>query len=322
MENFNIIGFLVAVALTSVYYGAFPVLFSKTREKPITTKKYRWLCIGVTFALWVLSGFISGEVSTGAAALLWGTIFYQKGRGILEKKHLTERILEEPKKATITCDKCGKKFADNPENYAVIGNLKYCRFCIDEMDVEFEKRKTQQNSGCDFNRAGIAETEKQEKSKLITDEPEKLAMDEHPIPAITSNPTEDAGQVRFCRRCGKKLLESAKFCNYCGTRVLTVPTELSSDGVAEQGSDVSKYDETDIASAQSDPLPLGNLNVSSVDNLESENEQMKDGTNEKFKTPTVLMCPDCGGKVGVHAIACPHCGCTMSYILEKNNNLD
>lgn len=38
MENFNIIGFLVAVALTAVYYGAFPVLFSKTREKPITTK--------------------------------------------------------------------------------------------------------------------------------------------------------------------------------------------------------------------------------------------------------------------------------------------
>lgn len=50
-----------------------------------------------------------------------------------------------------------------------------------------------------------------------------------PAPVITqptvtpqSTPTSNAPQVRFCRKCGAKLLERSKFCPKCGTEVVEV----------------------------------------------------------------------------------------------------
>lgn len=316
MENFNIVEFLVALVLTTIYYGAFPILFSKTRTKPITTRQYRWLCIGVTFALWILIGVISGEVSTGAPALLWGTIFYRKGKGILQKKKLTEHNTEEPQNVTITCDKCGKKFADNPENYTMIGVLKYCRFCIDEMGADFEEVAALQNPSFQLHQAATAEA---------------IKLEEMEQTSVGTNDTIDtANQVRFCRKCGKKLYENAKFCNYCGASVIFASAETNKDNVANQVNHASMSGEeivleskdSEASSTNKQPLSLSSdaLSIEVGNKKEVANWQKDDGDYEKNTIQKLLICPDCGGKVGVHANACPHCGCSMSYILERLNS--
>ncbi len=35
-----------------------------------------------------------------------------------------------------------------------------------------------------------------------------------------SAPASNAKQIRFCRRCGAKLLDESRFCNQCGTQII------------------------------------------------------------------------------------------------------
>jgi hypothetical protein len=39
----------------------------------------------------------------------------------------------------------------------------------------------------------------------------------NPVPAVES------GKIRFCRKCGEKLIDGSKFCRKCGTAVVELP---------------------------------------------------------------------------------------------------
>ena len=70
-------------------YGAFPIIFAKTRRNVITSKKYKRLCYWINAAVLIIFVCISLVTApSGAAYLLWTSIFSSKGRKILEKRGL------------------------------------------------------------------------------------------------------------------------------------------------------------------------------------------------------------------------------------------
>ena len=42
---------------------------------------------------------------------------------------------------------------------------------------------------------------------------------------LQSQPVETDDQVRFCRKCGEKLIENSRFCRKCGTEIVEVKRE-------------------------------------------------------------------------------------------------
>ena len=63
-------------------------------------------------------------------------------------------------------------------------------------------------------------------------EPERATADEHPadehpIEEETRQVSLDEPKPRFCRKCGSLLLKNRDFCGHCGTKVVSVPQELT-----------------------------------------------------------------------------------------------
>lgn len=91
MDWLQVKSFLVAVLVTAAIYAVFPLLFALLRTSEIKRKKYMTWCICVTAAVALGFGIISSLSGNGisfAAALLWGTIFYNVGKSILKKRGL------------------------------------------------------------------------------------------------------------------------------------------------------------------------------------------------------------------------------------------
>ena len=40
-----------------------------------------------------------------------------------------------------------------------------------------------------------------------------------PVQAVQTAPADTTEQVRFCRKCGEKLLDNSQFCRKCGTAI-------------------------------------------------------------------------------------------------------
>ena len=98
---------LISLLLTLFVYGAFPVIFAKTRKKPITKKKYRILCYSINFIGVVFFVAINGAAS-GGPYLLWTWIFSKYGVKTLESKGLlsdsvsTEEISDPSEQASVS----------------------------------------------------------------------------------------------------------------------------------------------------------------------------------------------------------------------------
>ena len=81
---------LVSLVVTLAAYGAFPLIFARTRKKVITKKKYNRLCYGINILVMILFIAINGEASSGGPYLLWTWVFSASGlktlknRGVLE----------------------------------------------------------------------------------------------------------------------------------------------------------------------------------------------------------------------------------------------
>ena len=77
---------LLALLLTAIYYGLFPIIFSLVRKKPITKKKYNLLCYGINFVLMIV--IQSAEASSYSAApyAIWTLIASSIGSAFLKNK--------------------------------------------------------------------------------------------------------------------------------------------------------------------------------------------------------------------------------------------
>ena len=85
----------ISLVLTLFIYGAFPVIFAKTRKTPITKKKYKRLCYGINFIGVVFFVALNGA-SNGAPYILWTWVFSNQGLKTLTTKGLLLQSEPEP----------------------------------------------------------------------------------------------------------------------------------------------------------------------------------------------------------------------------------
>jgi len=173
---------VLSLVITVVAYGAFPFIFAKTRKKPVTKKKYRWLCYGINFAVMMPFIVVNGEAS-GGPYLLWTWIFSRWGEGILCDRGcmLDGDYLPNDPNRMVACKTCGyrdKNFFDA------------CPRCGHHA----------------------------KKYVLVTPtSPTPRAVASQPV--RTATPAKAPAQVRFCRKCGTKLAGDGNFCHICGTQI-------------------------------------------------------------------------------------------------------
>ena len=123
---------IISLVITLLVYGAFPIIFAKTRKKPISIKKYKRLCYGINAICLVFFIIINGA-SNGAPYLLWTWVFYKLGiKFLTERGVLTDALEKIHQPPTLTnkitfCRKCGTKLEEN---------IKFCRKCGTEIKEE------------------------------------------------------------------------------------------------------------------------------------------------------------------------------------------
>lgn len=81
---------LVSLIITMAAYGAFPLIFARTRKKTITKRKYHLLCYCVNFAIMVLFIAINSEPSYGGPYVIWTWVFSASGIRTLRNRGLLE----------------------------------------------------------------------------------------------------------------------------------------------------------------------------------------------------------------------------------------
>lgn len=81
---------LVSLVVTLVAYGAFPLIFARTRKKTITKRKYNVLCYCFNALVMILFIAINGEISSGAPYLLWTWVFSASGLKTLKRRGVLE----------------------------------------------------------------------------------------------------------------------------------------------------------------------------------------------------------------------------------------
>ena len=123
---------VISLVVTLLVYGAFPVIFSKTRKTPITKKKYKGLCYGINAIGLVFFVALNGA-SNGAPYLLWTWIFSNYGIKTLTARGLlsdTAKNIEEVSESTdkiLFCRKCGTSLDEDS---------RFCRKCGTEIKEE------------------------------------------------------------------------------------------------------------------------------------------------------------------------------------------
>ena len=182
---------IISLVVTLIAYGAFPLIFSRTRKSNITKKKYYTLCYCINFAAMVLFIAINGEPSSGGPYLLWTWVFSSSGlktlkcRGLLGESQADScsipSSIEEPiivdapivvdHQKSNTCQNCGHKLIDGAA---------FCNICGAKVS---------------------SITPRSNPSSVVH--------------------TANNDKICFCRKCGNKLQEDAKFCNKCGTQIIT-----------------------------------------------------------------------------------------------------
>ena len=123
---------LISLVVTLFVYGAFPIIFSRTRKTPITKKKYKRLCYCINFIGIILFVSLDGGAS-GGPYILWTWIFSNYGVKTLEAKGLLldatteDKTVEVVNKKICFCRKCGTNLESDS---------RYCRKCGTEIKEE------------------------------------------------------------------------------------------------------------------------------------------------------------------------------------------
>lgn len=81
---------LVSLVITLVAYGAFPLIFARTRKKVITKRKYNVLCYCVNFLVMLLFIAINDSSSSGGPYFLWTWVFSASGINTLKSRGILD----------------------------------------------------------------------------------------------------------------------------------------------------------------------------------------------------------------------------------------
>ena len=112
-------GALVNLIFTLIIYGLFPLLFAKCRQKPITEKKYKWICYLVNgfFCICQISNF-NEEALNLVPFLLWTTVFVKQGKKILFSKNIIDGYI--PKMAKENLKTSDSKLSDYSDYNSIL----------------------------------------------------------------------------------------------------------------------------------------------------------------------------------------------------------
>lgn len=95
---------IISLIVTLVAYGAFPIIFAKSRKKPITRRKYRFLCYCINAIVMLLFFAANSRASNGGAYILWTLVFSNRGVQTLEYRGcLKERTYPSEPNPSIEC---------------------------------------------------------------------------------------------------------------------------------------------------------------------------------------------------------------------------
>lgn len=173
---------IVGLVITLFFYGTFPVVFSKVRERGITKKRYRGYCICaaiavyIFFVLWYIAMEEEGLPKT-APAVLWTGVFYKIGLSSLEKR--------------------GKILSSMPQKPAQ------------------PAKKREPVSAVKSTVPPVRNDLREQKSYVASRESGKAFHE-----TADARRSAGGGTVCFCRNCGCKLAPDSKFCGICGTKVI------------------------------------------------------------------------------------------------------
>ena len=164
--------------------------------------------------IWILSCFIFsilnvilGEI-TGirVGSVLFYVIWYYSARAMCKAwdKH---RIIKKAEKAGVSA------FAQIKSEIptAVLADCETSRGKYDELKEKlkgYAKEKQISRASAD-----IILDEYMHARKVVTEEPV----------ITTAEKNVKADQIRFCRKCGEKLIDGSRFCRKCGTEVVEMP---------------------------------------------------------------------------------------------------
>lgn len=87
----SIKNFVIALFITMLAYGSFPLIFAEVRKKHISKRKYNILCYGINFFVsLVFSIANSGSSAMGLPYLIWTWTFSTLGLKILKRKDIVD----------------------------------------------------------------------------------------------------------------------------------------------------------------------------------------------------------------------------------------
>lgn len=212
--------FAKALVTTIILYAAFPLIFAWARESPISKKKYKRLCWGVGFVIALLCATMSGLAS--GAYILWTWIFSSVGEGILVKKGAivseegTKSALEVEENALakcITSDEIIEYFKNKYQNESD----RKLKKILDNADYTVETRQAVQM----ILNERAARTDRKAVSPS-SDSQSHTFVDERFDKEDGANMSEkqDITQVKYCRKCGRKIRAYSRFCANCGTEIV------------------------------------------------------------------------------------------------------
>lgn len=197
----------ISIVLTLLVYGAFPIIFAKSRKTPITKKKYKRLCYGINIIGFVFFALIDGAAS-GGPYILWTWIFSNSGIKTLKKKGL---LLETELPKVKIAEKSGNEDNQNNTPTTTARPMQYPKFSL-SFDNEPQKKYGDYNVyGKDI--AYIAPDNEDGTKNIATTTERPVVIEEKP-----ENINID--QIRFCRKCGEKLIDGSRFCRKCGTEII------------------------------------------------------------------------------------------------------
>lgn len=81
---------LLSLVVTLAAYGAFPLIFARTRKESITQRKYNVLCYCFNVLVMILFIALNRKSSSGAPYLLWTWVFSASGIKTLKKRGVLE----------------------------------------------------------------------------------------------------------------------------------------------------------------------------------------------------------------------------------------
>lgn len=177
---------LISLAITVFAYGAFPLIFAKTRNKPIAKKKYKLLCYGINAAVMCMFCVINCAISIGPY-LLWTWAFSSWGAKILESREVLldgEDTTDESDEPT-ECTPCKPIDINKTRSYRVTECIS-CGYRDKDFFVNCPK--------CGNNTRRF----------VYLNEDENINYD----------------KISFCRKCGEKLKDNSQFCSKCGTKII------------------------------------------------------------------------------------------------------